>query len=70
LEDDMSDKTTTGGAERTRALRRLRELITALDLRVPHIERAGEIAIARDAAALKKQALARIAQLEKRRDRK
>jgi hypothetical protein len=66
----MSDKTTTGGAERTRALRRLRELITALDLRVPHIERAGEIAIARDAAALKKQALARIAQLEKRGDRK
>jgi hypothetical protein len=65
----MSDKTTAGGAERTGALRRLRELITALDRRVPHIERAGEIAIARDAAALKKQALARIAQLEKRGER-
>jgi hypothetical protein len=66
----MSDKTTAAGAERTRALRRLRELITALDLRVPRIERAGEIAIARDAAALRKQALARIAQLEKRGERK
>jgi hypothetical protein len=48
----------------------LRELITALDLRVPHMERAGETAIARDAAALRKQALARIAQLEKRGERK
>jgi hypothetical protein len=62
----MRDNTPARDAERTRALRRLRELITALDLRVPHIERAGEIAIARDAAALRKQALARIAQLEKR----
>jgi hypothetical protein len=66
----MGDKTTASSAERTRALRRLRELITALDLRVPHIERAGETAIARDAAALRKQALARIAQLEKRGERK
>jgi hypothetical protein len=66
----MSDKTTAGRAERTRALRRLRELITALDLRVPHIERAGETAIARDAAALRKQALTRIAQLEKHVERK
>ena len=66
----MGDKTTASSAERTRALRRLRELITALDLRVPHIERAGETAIARDAAALRKQALARIAQLEKRVERK
>ncbi len=66
----MGDKTTASSAERTRALRRLRELITALDLRVPHIERAGETAIARDAAALKKQALTRIAQLEKRGERK
>ena len=66
----MGDKTTASSAERTRALRRLRELITVLDLRVPHIERAGETAIARDAAALRKQALARIAQLEKRGERK
>jgi hypothetical protein len=60
----MTDKKTDDGVNRTDALRQLRELIAALDLRVPHIERAGEIAIARDAAGLKQQALARIAQIE------
>jgi hypothetical protein len=50
--------------ERTRALRHLRELIAALDRRVPHIERIGETAIARDAATLRETALDRIAQLE------
>ena len=59
----MADKK-TADADRTRALRRLRELIGALDRRVPHIERLGEIAIARDAATLRKKALDRIAQLE------
>jgi hypothetical protein len=43
----------------------LRELITALDRRVPRLERAGEAGIARDAAALKHEALARIATLER-----
>ena len=43
--------------------RRLRELIAALDRRVPHLERDGEIRIAREAAALKKKALVRIAEL-------
>jgi hypothetical protein len=42
----------------------LRELIAAIDRRVPHIERDGEIAIARDAATLREKALARIAELE------
>ena len=46
-------------------LRHLRELIAAIDRRVPHIERAGEIDIARDAGALKEKALARIAELER-----
>jgi hypothetical protein len=59
----MADKKTADDADRTRTLRRFRELI-ALDRRVPHIERIGEIAIARDAAMLKKKALDRIAQLE------
>jgi hypothetical protein len=45
-EDSMADKKTADDADRTRTLRRLRELI-ALDRRVPHIERIGEIAIAR-----------------------
>ena len=43
----------------------LLELIAALDRRVPHVERAGEIAIARDAAALKALALQRVAELER-----
>jgi hypothetical protein len=60
----MADKKTAGEADRTRTLRLLRELIAALDRRVPHIERIGEIAIARDAAKLRKEALDRIAQLE------
>lgn len=42
----------------------LRELIAALDRRVPQVERAGETSIARDAAALKAKALKRIAELE------
>jgi hypothetical protein len=42
----------------------LHELIAALESRLPQVERAGEAAIARDAAALKVRALERIAQLE------
>jgi hypothetical protein len=48
-----------------RQIARLRELIEALDGRVPHIERVGETEIARDAALLKQKALARIAELER-----
>lgn len=60
----MADKKRADEADRTRALRHLRELIAALDRRVRHIERIGEIAIARDAATLREKALARIAQIE------
>lgn len=45
----------------------LRELIAALDRRVPHLERAGESDIARDAQALRRAALERITQLEQSR---
>jgi hypothetical protein len=41
----------------------LEELIAALDRRVPRVERAGEAAIARDAAALRAQAVERLAQI-------
>jgi len=41
----------------------LRELIDALDRRVPHIERAGERQIASDAAKLRSEAVARISEL-------
>ena len=45
-------------------IRHLRELIAARDKRVPRIERVGEASIARDAAALKKKALERLAELQ------
>jgi hypothetical protein len=50
--------------DRRQLISRLRELIEALDSRVPHLEREGEVHIATDAAALKSKAIARIAQLE------
>ena len=43
----------------------LNELIAALDVRVKHVERAGEAAIAREAAALKDKAVRRLAELER-----
>jgi hypothetical protein len=47
--------------------RHLRQLIAALDSRVPHVEREGEAAIARDARALRKKAIKRLADLERNR---
>ena len=46
-------------------MRELQELIAALDRRVPQVQRAGEMSIARDAAALKVRALKRIEELER-----
>ena len=46
-------------------IRHVRELIAAIDRRLPGIERVGEATIARDAAALKKKALERVAELER-----
>ena len=43
--------------------RELEELVEALDRRVPRVEHAGETAIARDAAALRAKAVARLAEL-------
>jgi hypothetical protein len=45
----------------------LLELIAALDRRVPQVQRAGEVSIACDAAALKARALQRIEDLERER---
>jgi hypothetical protein len=50
--------------DRQRQLRHLRELVAALDRRIPYVERAGEAAIARDAASLRRKTLQRIAALE------
>lgn len=52
-------------ADRKRAMRHLRQLIDALNRRVPHIERVGEAKIARDAAELMEKALKRLNELEK-----
>jgi hypothetical protein len=60
----MANSKTTTERDGTVALRHLRELVAALDRRVPHMERNGENAIARDAAALRKKAVQRIAELE------
>ena len=65
----MADKKKTAEGERTRAQRHLRELIAALDRRVPHVERIGEVEIARAATALKKKALQRLAKLEAETDK-
>lgn len=46
-------------------IRILEQLIAALDLRMPRMQHAGEAAIARDAAALRTSALARIAELRR-----
>ena len=43
----------------------LRELVEALDRRVPHLERSGEIQIAKDAALLRNEAVTRIAALQR-----
>ena len=48
------------GVELARALR---DLIAALDRRLPGVEQAGEVAIARDAAALRASAVVRLAEL-------
>lgn len=57
----------TGGAatdDPRQLITRLRELIDALEARVPHLERQGEVQIVADATALKAKALNRIARLE------
>lgn len=48
--------------------RALEELIAALDRRVPRVDQAGESAIAREAAALRARAVARLAELGGRPD--
>ena len=54
----------SGDLDRKRAVRHLRQLIDALNDRVPHIERVGEAKIARDAADLMGKALKRLKELE------
>lgn len=61
----VADGENTRDSTRQQVIEDLRELIIALDRRVPRLERTGEVSIARDAAALKSEALQRIAELER-----
>jgi hypothetical protein len=61
----MMPDSTIAESSRAQSVRELRELIAALDRRVPRVERVGEIAIAQAAAVLKSEALKRIQELER-----
>jgi hypothetical protein len=52
-------------ASQVRTIRHLRELIAALDWRLPQVARVGETRIASEAAALRADALTRIAEIER-----
>ena len=59
----MGDPRQAGAPGRDHVIAALGELIEALDRRVPHIERAGEVRIAQEAATLRKEAVTRIEEL-------
>lgn len=61
----MIDDVTSAEPNRVRIIRELRELIVALDRRVPQVERVGEVEIARAAIGLRIEALRRIEELER-----
>ena len=61
----MADKKPGNVSTQTHVLAALRELIRALDRRVPRVERAGEIRIARDAQMLRREAVTRIEELKR-----
>jgi hypothetical protein len=61
----MLPDSTAAARSRAQTVRELYELIAALDRRVPHIERVGELSIARVASALKREAMKRIEELER-----
>lgn len=60
----MTDRVVSGEGARARAVRKLHELIAALDRRVPQVERLGEVSIARAAAELRAEAVKRIEELK------
>lgn len=49
----------------TRMITTLRELISALDRRVPHVDRPGELRIARESRMLRREAVAQIEALSR-----
>jgi hypothetical protein len=61
----MIDDVASGEPKRVTTIRELRELIVALDRRLPQVHRVGELEIARAATALRIEALRRIEELER-----
>jgi hypothetical protein len=61
----MSEVQITTEIGHERLIEQLQELVAALDSRVPHLEREGELRIADEAAALRQKAIDRLAQLQK-----
>ena len=61
----MMDDVTAAELKRVTTIRELRELIVALDRRVPQVQRVGELEIARAATGLRTEALRRIEELER-----
>ena len=61
----MTNHTPNPDRSPARIVRELEELIAALDRRVPHMERVGEVAIAAAAATLRSEAVKRIGALER-----
>lgn len=61
----MTKKGPSGASTPSRILSALRELIRALDRRVPHPERTGETRIAGEAQELRREAVARIEELQR-----
>jgi hypothetical protein len=64
----MTNEATPAETRHAKTIRRLRELIMALDRRVPQVERVGEVEIARAATGLRVEALRRIEELEREGD--
>jgi hypothetical protein len=64
----MSPRNESEEETRLATLHELRELIAALDRRLPQVKRVGEVAIARTAAALRDEAARRIETLERQLD--
>lgn len=60
----MLDEVKSLALKRVTTISELRELIEALDRRVPQVERVGELEIARAATGLRIEALRRIEELE------
>jgi len=61
----MSDRAITCNSSPSEVIAALSELIEALDRRIPHAERSGEIRIVADAAMLRNEAVARIEALQR-----